>query len=534
MKFKFFERSPLYIFLLSIYPVLFLLSVNLGEAAIIDALRSGLIFLLAGTLLFLFMLIFTRNAQRSAFYGLVDLLLFLLIFFVLYAPIYRALRTVPFGDNVLGRHRILVPATAVMLLLVAVCLLIFGRRIPRKILNNCSIFLNLIAILLTVIPLVTIITKSIHNSRELAQSGSNLPTVDALTVNPSQQPDVYYIILDMMTNENALKQLMEYDGSGFTQALEERGFFVSQCSRSNYDSTQLSLASSLNLDYLQDLNLPTEPAALYPAYQQNRVLRMLRGAGYSFYTFESGYAFTEIKDADTYSTPTGGALSILTYPGVTNFESLILSISAGQVLYENRTELTKQMQTIIDAPYTLRRAEILNVLDSLPEIAAESGPKFIFAHVLAPHDPFVFNEVGEPAYRRTPFTQNADPEFGAGYGWGTYTHGYAEETAYLQDRVVEMIDQIFSASDTPPVIIIQGDHGIPRSAIQNGQFEIFNAYYFPGIKDTGLYDTISPVNSFRLVFNHYFGTAYDLLPDRSYDKDKNGNLTLFIEEFPCP
>ena len=31
-----------------------------------------------------------------------------------------------------------------------------------------------------------------------------------------------------------------------------------------------------------------------------------------------------------------------------------------------------------------------------------------------------------------------------------------------------------------------------------------------------LYPSITPVNSFRLVFNHYFGTNFDMLADESY------------------
>jgi hypothetical protein len=31
-----------------------------------------------------------------------------------------------------------------------------------------------------------------------------------------------------------------------------------------------------------------------------------------------------------------------------------------------------------------------------------------------------------------------------------------------------------------------------------------------------LYETISPVNTFRVIFNAYFGTDYEILPDISY------------------
>jgi hypothetical protein len=66
----------------------------------------------------------------------------------------------------------------------------------------------------------------------------------------------------------------------------------------------------------------------------------------------------------------------------------------------------------------------------------------------------------------------------------------------------------------PPVIIIQGDHG-PWLQPRAKRFWILNAYYLPGHMDN-LYPDLSPVNTFRLVFNAYFGGKYDMLADVSY------------------
>jgi hypothetical protein len=43
-----------------------------------------------------------------------------------------------------------------------------------------------------------------------------------------------------------------------------------------------------------------------------------------------------------------------------------------------------------------------------------------------------------------------------------------------------------------------------------------NAYYFPDQNYAALYPAISPVNSFRVIFNQYFGTDLELLEDRNY------------------
>jgi len=85
---------------------------------------------------------------------------------------------------------------------------------------------------------------------------------------------------------------------------------------------------------------------------------------------------------------------------------------------------------------------------------------------------------------------------------------------FLNQKLLEMVDEILSESKTPPVIILQGDHG-PWLQPNPQQFFILNAYYVPGhIQE--LYSNISPVNSFRLVFNAFFGANYDMLKDITY------------------
>src|SRR6266849_1590823 len=45
---------------------------------------------------------------------------------------------------------------------------------------------------------------------------------------------------------------------------------------------------------------------------------------------------------------------------------------------------------------------------------------------------------------------------------------------------------------------------------------ILNAYYLPGGGSSALYDTITPANSFRVVFNYYFQAGLPLLEDKCY------------------
>jgi hypothetical protein len=164
----------------------------------------------------------------------------------------------------------------------------------------------------------------------------------------------------------------------------------------------------------------------------------------------------------------------------------------------------------------------LNGFEALREIPPQPGPKFVFAHLLAPHPPFVFSPDGEPVEADWDYRLSDGSHFD-----GTrdqYINGYRGQIQYINTLLAETIDQILESSATPPVIILQGDHGpgayldyesLENTCIQE-RFSILNAYYFPN-QDKSIFDSsISPVNSFRILFDSYFNTSLGLIEDRSY------------------
>ena len=108
---------------------------------------------------------------------------------------------------------------------------------------------------------------------------------------------------------------------------------------------------------------------------------------------------------------------------------------------------------------------------------------------------------------------------------------------FINGLVLNAISEIKKKSDIPPIIIIQGDHG-PGAYYTEGslektntheRFSILNAYLLPKHVEDHLYPSITPVNSFRLLFTEYFDLDFPLLPDRSYfttHKGRHLNPTL--------
>ena len=85
------------------------------------------------------------------------------------------------------------------------------------------------------------------------------------------------------------------------------------------------------------------------------------------------------------------------------------------------------------------------------------------------------------------------------------------------------IDSIL-ANNKNSIIILQGDHGPclladwekPDETCWKECYSILNAYYMPANVADKFYNSITPVNTFRIISNTYFGTSYKLLEDRSY------------------
>jgi hypothetical protein len=329
------------------------------------------------------------------------------------------------------------------------------------------------------------------------------------------RPDIYYIILDGYGRADVLAQYYQFDNSDFISFLKENGFYVAGQSHSNYLQTALSLSSSLNMDYLNFLSEKygdsddRSPAARLVKW--NTVLRILKSFGYTIVASSTGYRLTELTEADIYYRPLSLSSS--------NFQRLIFETSA--------LVLLNDIRRIFDLPlyfpgYRRHRERILRTLEGMGEISKIPGPKFVFTHLIAPHPPFIFDAQGEFIQPDKPFNILD----GSAYSGDLeeYTNGYRQQLIFVNSQMKKIIGEVLNNSEEPPVIIIQGDHG-PGSRFEwnspdkdglTERFGILNAYYLPGINQSKLYEEITPVNSFRLVFNEYFGANYTLLPDISY------------------
>jgi hypothetical protein len=338
-------------------------------------------------------------------------------------------------------------------------------------------------------------------------------------------PDIYYIILDMYVRDDVLMDIFGFNNSAFLDRITEMGFYVANCSQSNYTDTPLSLASSFNVAYLESfaeelISRNLDHYRIEPYVQNSLVLGVLKDLGYTIVNIESGFFLSEWRDTDIYlSGNVEAANRVFTFGGLNAFEGMLLQSTVGKWIYDNRPSLPEFIRPYLDQPYIERRDQILYALDTLENVASISGPKFVFAHIVAPHPPFVFGPNGEFVVRNTPLTLNFDFE---DREWERYVPGYRGQVIYLNNRFETILEEIVDESARPPIIVLQSDHGITRVSSTRERVAILNVYHLPDGGNELLYPSISPVNTFRVIFNHYFGGDFDLLEDISYlwEKDR--------------
>jgi sulfatase-like protein len=476
---------PWYFLVFSLYPVLALLATNVGQVKVGSGWRPLVLSVLLSGLLFLLLRWILKDVYRAAFLTT----LWMALFFS-YGHIYMLLtekwEEIDFDTYLL-----------VTWLILAILFYIWATR-PRFTFRDAVLALNVVSLGLVVTSLVQINSDTQKgNGHYVAAKNAQ---VEQLT-RPQNSPDVYYFILDSYGREDLLKQAYNYDNSGFIQGLEERGFYVADCSQSNYVRTEISLGSSLNMMYLQDLDPAFSPdstkrARLWDSLKHSATRYNFENMGYKTVGFATGFAWNELEDADIFYSPDSISM------GMTEFETLFL-----------RTTLARYVNELhwIDPDQIMGqnfRDRTMNVFNRVDDIARNPNPTFAYIHLISPHPPFVFGPNGEPRYPPDFWNENRE------YPPDLYAKGYQNQLTFLNKKMLEAVDTILANSDTPPIIVIQGDHG-PWLQTNAKRMRILNAYYLPGHNDK-VYPTITPVNTFRLIFDTYFGGKYDMLPDISY------------------
>ena len=466
--------------LFSLFPVLFLFTLNIDslnhEEVILPIILVPIVCLVIWAALSLIL----KNKYKAGMIVSIGVILFFS-----YGHLHNVLTDSEVTEDI-SRHRYLViPFVSIFV----ITIIYFVKT--NRLLNNATTISNGISVALILMTLVNIGSFAFSDSSlNLENEPDFIPPT-----NVDMLPNVYFILLDAYAGESILNSVHGFDNSKFLTQLKNKDFKILEDANTNYVFTTGVTSSVLNMDYINHVgdelgryNKNVRP--LYDMISNNEVMKNFKSLGYEIIVLGSSHKFsTDIAVADKILCQSNDPI---------NSEFNINLI---------KTSILKPIYSIL---FETHRDKILCSLSELPNVHNEfEKPIFVFSHLLIPHSPFIFGPNGEVRSSKTiEVTDEWDDE------------GYIDQVKFVNKKMLEFLENI-PLNDKEPIIVIMGDHGTGSTADIDSdsklveRMKILYALRLPS-SDIDLPEDMTPVNTFRLIFNEYFEGNYELLPNNNY------------------
>jgi hypothetical protein len=347
------------------------------------------------------------------------------------------------------------------------------------------------------------------------------PTPDAPFVAGPDAPDIWYVVLDRFPRQDVAADVLGADTSGFTSFLAERGFQVADAARANYPKTAHSLASTLNMTTLEALEGESgqDWQPVYRLLREHRLGELLTDAGYRYTHVGSWWSPTaSASSADEVVRSAGDEFadvfaSTTVYPV---FRTLASEVDAREELRRDKRDVA------------LRQFEALTELAVTPSDA----PRFVFAHITLPHEPYVFEADGSWVPREVERSRTRDDNF-------------RRQLDYTIARTRELVDTILDsapADGPPPLVVLQSDEG-PHPERRVAEGPAYRWDLAPDVElreklgvllavhgsDARIPDDVTPASLWPRLLEGAFGVRLPLPADRTWVFPDESQLYTFIE-----
>lgn len=476
------KKIYMFPFLFALYPILFLYSYNVKELLLSDLVLPVILSLILTLAIVLILKFFIKNHEKASI-----ITTLLILTFSFYGMIFDM-----FSKNTTAilKHRHTLAST--IFVTGYISYFIYTIKKSER-LKSAAKILTIISIVLILINIINILPN------EVKKASLNNKTIKTMSYEENFEknyPDIYYIALDEYASLDTIKNIWGYDNSNLKAELEDMGFYVATNSKVHSTDTRYSTASTLNMEYISEKE---DILNVWRMINDNKVVNYLKSKGYTTIAFDNIYnliykAKGKMEVDELYDFREN--LNEQKFENL--FMNLLINNSILRPVYEYSGENSKYIE----------KTATLYTLNKLRDIPSTKSPKFVYAHILCPHLPFVFGPNGEEV--ETINSRN----------WSDKKY-YRDQYIYITNEIKELANHILKESKTAPIIIIQSDHGPRGSEVNDNSlylpkeeaYKIFNAYYLPGFDNRNINNDISPVNSFRLVFNHYFNDTLELKED---------------------
>src|SRR4051794_7129275 len=490
------RRIPLHPLLFAAYAVLFLYSVNLDLVLPVDAVAPLARAVAAAAVLTAVLALLLRDIRKGAIVATAVVVAY-------FGFGHVAGFLTPRGISEAAQLAAWAP--------IVVATIIFVLRAASRV-PQATFGLNVVALLLIGVAAATVLPYEI--SRAGREPISQAPTVSAAT-DVTTQRDIYFMIFDRYGSADALKRRFDITDNDMYDWLRAQGFHVPANSHANYRATDFSLAATLNMAYLDDLTRDIGPVSRdrTPAQakiQQNEVGQFLKAQGYRYYQIGSWFQPTRsVAMAD----------ENLSYGVASEFETVLDDLTIMPAIDRVRGVVSPE-----PTDRDRHREGTLFGLRQLRRVSTAPGPKFVFAHILLPHDPYVFKADGSLLSEAE---AKATPE----------QKLYRDHLAFANAQIKDIVGYLLAGpEETRPIVIMEGDEGplmcqsvdCVKNTPEYLRIRLGNlvAMYLPGVA-VQLPETFSSVNTFRTVFREYFRADLPPLPVRSVTWPDNDHLYDF-------
>ena len=491
------QQIVLFPFLLPVFFVLHIARYFFGMVPPVSILQMvGIYLLLSGGLYFLFRLILRRPGEAGlAAFLLVGLMLYwtaTIHFIAGLLHVTAAISNIPF----------LVAVYA--LIIVLACWLY--RKLAEATRRLVIFYLNTLFVLLILLEGGYLGYNTIRLYGEaLKIAEGNEPFLDRQAKGGG---NIYLLLFDEYASSASLKEDWGFDNSAMDSFLKSRGFFINADSRSNYNLTLFSMASLLQMEYVQgpaaEVTVVRRPdnQRCIAAIEDSRVVQVLGKAGYALRNYSifdvAGQPKQELTDFIIDKT------KLIT---VNTFFNLLQRDYLPYLRY--RQQLKKDPAYREPAFYRTDEYNNEGVRTVLKEaMLKDTSPKFVYVHFMMPHSDFYY-DANDQLMSAARIRSISDAEAPRYYGYNVQ---------HANEKLRQMVDTI-QRHDPAATIIVLGDHGYRLHNDEGPHPEHFrnmSAIFFPDRNYSSIPDSLTNVNVFRVVLNKVCGTDYPMLGNREF------------------
>ncbi len=490
---SFLKRWPLHTLLV---PVFFILSIYVQLAGLLyteEVIQASLIVIIGTLSLFGILFLVYKDKRKAGFATTTIGILFLF-----FGDIKKILTSIPVLQYI-SSYRFMLPLS-----LLVIAFVLYKTKRTRS-LATATLFLNILLLVYIAMDL----SKWI-NLRSKENKGVSQPELRTVSIDPAAMPNIYYIVFDGYPSTQAQQEILGVSHNSMDSILSGRGFHLLKYPLSNYNYTSFSIASVFNMEYLDWVKKGTTAKA----YHFSRSASDVSNSLLIDWLMQNGYSIYNLSVFDLPGRPSISRerFFFATTPAIIFHNTMWNRVKWDiiPVLFPSYTKKLvaigrKEFKESI-GQYKIFNRQVWDSLQQLPSSQRGIAPKFIYAHFEMPHSPYFYDSSGRPYPDEKVYSPNvsADKDM------------YRNYIGYVNNRISPLLDSIIHNGENN-IIIFQSDHG-SRDIIQKKQsdeFRNYSAFYFPDRDYHSLYDSMSNVNTFRIIFNKYFGQQLPLLGDSS-------------------